>query len=358
MNNVKILAYYLPQFHRIKENDEWWGEGYTEWVKVKKGQKYFNWQDQPKEPLNDNYYNLLDKDILVEQGKLALNHGIDGFCYYHYWFKGRKLLEMPIEIMLENKDVTIPYCLSWANHKWTRIWDGDADESLVEMEYGVKDDWIGHIRYLINFFLDERYIKIDNRPVFLIYQTNDYQYFDNMINIWNIELSKVGLNDIYLIETFNFFQKTSHSEKSEGAVLFEPMFTLAHQNHFKDRIILYFKRKLKPKNKPTVYDFQYIWNKILKRNFYLDTKKIFFCAFANWDNTARKKERGIVIKNSTVSNFEKNLKELLIKSQKNKSPFLFINAWNEWSEGAYLEPDKVNEYSYLQSIKKSKNYIK
>jgi lipopolysaccharide biosynthesis protein len=356
--NVRLISFFLPQFHRIPENDEWWGDGYTEWVKVKNGQKYFDWQNQPKVPLNDNYYNLLNKDILVEQGKLALNYGIDGFCYYHYWFKGRKLLEKPIEMMLENKEVTIPYCLSWANHKWTRIWDGNSDELLVEMEYGDKDDWVGHIRYLINFFLDERYIKIDNRPVFLIYQTNDYQYFDNMITIWNIELNKVGLNEIYLIETFNFFQKKSHSEKSEGAVLFEPMFTLAHQNNFIDRIILFVKRKLKPKNKPIVYDFQYIWKKILNSNFSHDTKKIFYCAFANWDNTARKKDRGIVVKNSSIFNFESNIKALLIKSQKNKLPFLFINAWNEWSEGAYLEPDNKNGFSYLEAIKKAKHDFK
>ena len=357
MNNVKILAYYLPQFHRIKENDEWWGDGYTEWVKVKKGRKYFEWQNQPKVPLNEEYYDLSNDKVLVEQGNIALNYGIDGFCYYHYWFKGKKLLEKPIESMLENKSVKIPFCLSWANHKWSRIWDGDSNEILMDMNYGIEDDWLIHIKYLSSFFLDKRYLKIGKRPVFLIYQTSDYNDFDKMISIWNNYLHHIGLEDIYLIETFNFFQKRTNTTKSEAVVLFEPMFTLSHDNSFFERVINFFKRKIKHNKLPTVINYNRIWNKILQRDISIN-KKIIFSSFADWDNTSRKSERGIIFKGGSSDKFYGYMKKLLHKSHINNNEFLFINAWNEWSEGAYLEPDNKNGFSYLEAIKKAKQDYK
>lgn len=355
MKNSKIITFYLPQFHQIKENDDWWGKGYTEWVKVKKAKKYFNWQDQPKVPLDNNYYDLSESTILENQSELALRHGIDGFCYYHYWFKGTKLLEKPIEMMLDNKNIKIPFCLSWANHKWTRIWDGDSDECLMPMLYGEVSDWEVHIKYLMNYFNDDRYIKINNRPVFLIYQTSDFNNFDNMIDVWNSILSKNGIGDIYIIETFNFFQNKSNCTKSEGVVLFEPMYTLSHDNNIFERLELFISRKFKSKYSPQTYRFDKIWDKILNRELPKINKEIYMCAFPNWDNTSRKNVRGIVFKGSKPSIFKKYFTKLLYKSNQNNADFVFINAWNEWSEGAYLEPDEINRYSFLEAIKESKN---
>lgn len=354
MKNVRIIAFYLPQFHRIKENDEWWGEGYTEWVKVKSAKKYFKWQTQPKIPLNNYYYDLLKDDVLAEQAKTARNYGVDGFCYYHYWFRGKKLLEKPIEKMLNNKEVKIPFCLSWANHRWTRIWDGDSDEVLMEMDYGIESDWLDHIKYLGQYFLDDRYIKIGDRPIFLIYQTSDFNYFDRMLDIWNTYLHQIGLGDIYLIETFNFFQKKSNSAKSEAVLLFEPMYTLSHDNSIFERTVNFLKRKIKSTESPTVRSYNRVWNKILNRKISID-KKIVYCSFANWDNTSRKHERGIVFKGSSSRKFYIYIKKLLLKSSIENNNFLFINAWNEWSEGAYLEPDLENGYSYLEAIFNAKN---
>ena len=154
---MKIIAFYLPQFHNIPENDEWWGNGFTEWTNVKKAKPIFEGHQQPKVPLNNNYYNLLDDNVKVWQADLAKKYGVYGFCYYHYWFNGKMLLEKPMEQMLENKEVDIPFCISWANEPWTKAWVGDEKKMLIAQEYGQEEEWKEHFMYLLPFFKDERY---------------------------------------------------------------------------------------------------------------------------------------------------------------------------------------------------------
>ena len=315
---------------------------------------FFNWQDQPIVPQNKNYYDLKDKEVLEKQSKMALSHGIDGFCYYHYWFKGKKLLEKPIEDMLTNTKVKIPFCLSWANHKWSRIWDGNSDETLMPMDYGNSSDWINHFNYLKNFFLDPRYIKKGNRPVFNIYQSNDFDQFDEMIQLWNLELKKIGLDKLYVIETFNFFQNKSNIKISEAVVLFEPMYTLSFSSNIFYKIYKYILHKTKDPKKPLVFNYDIVWREISNRNIKINQKKVFYFAFPNWDNTPRKKERGIVFKGMTVTKFKNYFKALLRKTYNSNNDFIFINSWNEWSEGAYLEPDNKNDFEILNSIKSNK----
>ena len=160
---MKIIAFYLPQFHNIPENDEWWGDGFTEWVNVKKAKPLFDGHVQPKEPLNDNYYNLLDDNIKIWQAKIAKEYGVYGFCYYHYWFNGKLLLEKPMEQMLNNKKIDIPFCISWANEPWTKAWVNEK-KVLIPQSYGGVNEWKEHFDYLLPFFKDERYIKVHNKP--------------------------------------------------------------------------------------------------------------------------------------------------------------------------------------------------
>ena len=167
---MKIIAFYLPQFHNIPENDEWWGNGFTEWTNVKKAKPIFEGHQQPKVPLNNNYYNLLDDNVKVWQADLAKKYGVYGFCYYHYWFNGKMLLEKPMEQMLENKEVDIPFCISWANEPWTKAWVGDEKKMLIAQEYGQEEEWKEHFMYLLPFFKDERYIKKDGKPFFIFYR--------------------------------------------------------------------------------------------------------------------------------------------------------------------------------------------
>ena len=181
---MRIIAFYLPQFHNIPENDEWWGDGFTEWVNVKKAEPIYEGHEQPRVPLDGNYYNLLDDDVKIWQAELAKKYGIYGFCYYHYWFNGKLLLEKPMEQMLENKKVDLPFCVCWANEPWTRAWVGEK-KVLIGQEYGTEKEWKEHFDYMLPFFRDDRYIKEDNRPLYVIYRPEIIPCLQEMLALWD-----------------------------------------------------------------------------------------------------------------------------------------------------------------------------
>nr|WP_315418512.1 glycoside hydrolase family 99-like domain-containing protein [uncultured Pedobacter sp.] len=346
---ARIIAFYLPQFHTIPENDKWWGKGFTEWTNIKKAKPLYPKHNQPRIPYKENYYDLSSVEVMQEQAKVAKEHGVTGFCYYHYWFKGHKLLNTPLENMLADLNVDIDFCLSWANEPWTRAWDGGDKEILMPQDYGIEQDWDKHISYLIPFFKDARYIKIDERPVFLVYRTESFSRFDKMINFWNQRLHAEGINDIYLIETLNSFQNKPFCSSSSAVLEFEPMFTIANELSLLERFTIKVKRTFLDGGLIKI-KYSKVWENILKRenkNKY-ENKKLFSGCFTGWDNTPRKGKRGIVLENSSPLLFKKYFKQLI---HSNDNDLVFINAWNEWAEGAYLEPDTINENGYLKSIK-------
>ncbi|MBU3088275.1 glycoside hydrolase family 99-like domain-containing protein [Clostridium gasigenes] len=347
MSNPKLIAFYLPQFHAIPENDKWWGEGFTEWVNTKKAKPLFNGHQQPKTPLNDNYYSLLDSKTQEWQAKLAQDNGVDGFCYYHYWFNGKMLLEKPMENMLANKNITLPFCISWANEPWARTWDGKDKEVLMPQSYGGEKEWKEHFDYLLQFFLDERYIKIDNKPMFVIYRTSNIPDCEEMVKFWNSESKKNGFDGIYLVETMNSFQNSSVINNSDAVVEFEPMITIRHHLPLYKQGIRFIKKKLSVLDK---IDYSYVWDRVIKKDVDYGKKK-FLGAFVSWDNTARKGKKGLVLTNGNPEKFEKGLRNQILKSKEIDSDFIFINAWNEWAEGTYLESDKLNEFNYITKIK-------
>lgn len=185
---MKIIAFYLPQFHNIPENDEWWGDGFTEWVNVKKAKPLYEGHVQPKEPLDDNYYNLTDDDVKVWQSKLAKKYGVYGFCYYHYWFNGKLLLEKPMEQMLANPEIDTPFCICWANEAWTKAWV-NSTKMLIPQKYGEKKEWKEHFDYMLKFFKDDRYIKCDGKPLLVIYKPELIECGNEMIDYFQ-ELAK------------------------------------------------------------------------------------------------------------------------------------------------------------------------
>lgn len=342
--NTKLIAFYLPQFHRIKENDEWWGEGFTEWTNVKKSKPLYKGHNQPRVPLDNDYYDLSKKETLEKQAKLAKKYGIYGFCFYHYYFNGKKLLEKPTKILLENKDININYCFSWANEPWTRSWDGKNKDILMSQSYGEKKEWKEHFEYLLPFFRDERYIKKENKPVFLIYRTNNIPNCEEMVKYWEELAVKNGFNGIYLLETLNSFQKNPVLKSSKGVVEFEPMLTMRHYLKATTQIKRLIRKKI---GLIDIVDYDNVWKQIVKRdNNYRKDK--YLGAFVGWDNTPRKGKKGLVIENSTPEKFGHYLKEQI---NKNNTEFIFINAWNEWAEGAYLEPDEKNKFLYLKELK-------
>ena len=353
---MKIIAFHLPQYHSFPENDAWWGKGFTDWNNVKKAKPLYKDHEQPVVPRNDNYCSMLEVDTLKWQAELAQKYGVYGFCYYHYWFSGKLLMEKPIELLLKNKDIKISYCMCWANEPWTRAWDGATSEVIMPQKYGNEKEWREHIEYLMPFFKDERYIKIDGCPVFVIYRTESIPRIDSMIEFWNKICKEEGFNGIHIVEELNGFQTKKYATKSKAILKFQPNYTEKARNILLEKIDRA-KSKLRCLRygvSTSLYFTSYdrVWKRILK-----DTKKdsrnnVYPGAFVAWDNTPRKKERGSIYYGATPDKFEYYFSKLVNISSKKKSDFIFINAWNEWAEGAYLEPDKKNKFGYLEVIKR------
>ncbi|MDP3588872.1 MAG: glycoside hydrolase family 99-like domain-containing protein [Sulfuricurvum sp.] len=346
---MKIIAFYLPQFHEIEENNQWWGKGFTDWTNVKKAKPLFPKHHQPNEPLNDNYYNLLDNKTMQWQANIAQQYGVYGFCYYHYWFKGKKLLEKPLDKMLLDPEITIPFCFSWANEPWTRAWDGQDEDILMYQDYGDINDWKAHFDYLLPFFLDKRYMYEQGKPIFLIYRTSNIPQLDQMLALWDMLAKQAGLKGIYLVETLSSFQNKPYATHSNAVVEFEPNFTAHDKLSFIDKVFV----KLIPMvTGVSIQRYDLYWKFILNRiPTIVSNRQTIPGAFINWDNTPRKGKKGLVFLGASPKKFEKYL-SLQLKRAKSvyKSSFVFINAWNEWAEGSYLEPDKKYQYQMLEAL--------
>ncbi len=355
-NDTKVIALYLPQFHEIKENNEWWGNGHTEWVSCKNSRPFDKTHYQPKVPLNNMYYDLTDSKAQEWQSKLASKYGIYGFCYYHYWFEGKLLLEKPAENMLNNKEIKINFCFSWANHNWENKIERRERKILIKQSYGDKEQWTKHFMYLLNFFLDERYIKVDNKPMFVIYNVEHIHCWLEMKELWIDLAIKHGFKGIHFVNTLKHEIDPMLSLKYQFDAQFEyqPAFSMSRRKKIDYSQYIYVKRVVCKDflSKPSVFKY----DKIVKRSYKLTPKngvKTYLGVFTDWDITARWKSRGMYLKGSTPTKFGVYLQNQInrIKNEFN-SDYVFITAWNEWSEGAYLEPDEKNKYSYLEQIKK------
>jgi len=350
---MKILSLYLPAYHQIKENDEWWGEGFTEWDNVKKATKLYKNHYQPVKPLNDNYYDLSKKEDIENQIELANKYGVDGFIFYHYWMDTNKmLLEKPAEILKDEIKSKIEYCFCWANQDWITTWHGNKEKSLMKQNYGDEEEWIAHIKYFVQFFKDERYIKIDNRPVLFIYNVAKIENYEEMIKCWNSYLKEQGINDIYTVEYIFSRNKDLTSNVSDGVMEFEPLYT----TFFDITKINKLKRYICKKYGFTDFqNYDKLWNYIIKRKRTYYGKTIFKSCFSGWDNSPRKHKESMIVKYGSAKKFGKNLNKLInVKRKDSSEDYLVINAWNEWGEGAQLEPTSHEGYAYLEEIKKIK----
>lgn len=346
----KIIAMYLPQYYSFPENDEWWGKGFTDWTNVRKAKPLFRGHMQPKIPLDNNYYCLLDKKTHLWQADLAKKYGIDGFCYYHYWFNGKMLLEKPIELVLNNPDIKIKYCFSWANESWARTWDGQEKKYLIKQSYGGQEDWENHFQYLVKFFKDSRYIRIDDMPVMLLYTSSRIARCEEMVEYWNTRIKSLGFKGLYVIETLNAYQKEPALKNSQGVYYFEPAYTLSYALK-KKNLLSKGRRFLLSKmgiGGVLKYDARVAYELIEKRNPKWN-KTIYKGTFTDWDPTPRKGKKGLVMCHNSPDLFRKNINKLL--NEYSGGDYVFINAWNEWAEGAYLEPDEDHRYDYLEICK-------
>lgn len=345
---IKTITMYLPQFHRVKENDEWWGEGYTEWTAVKAASALFEGHKQPKEPLNNNYYDLLDKSTMQWQVALMKKYGIDGQCFYHYYFQdGRKILEKPAENLLKWKEIDMPFFFCWDPHSWTRTWSNIVGISwsekfekisnmengiLLEQKYGNHSVWEKHFMYLLPFFKDERYMKVDNAPIFMIHTPEQIYCLNQMVSKWRQLAKDNGFSDLYIIA-----ENITYNTKVADAVLFRTPGTFWH---------------LEKKSTHTGFDYDDMWKTLLKTPA-LKNCTTFFEGMANRDDTPRRGSNGIIAENFSIDKFCDYMTQLYKKSIILGNEFVFINAWNEWGEGMYIEPDEEHRFAYLEAVKKA-----
>ncbi|MGC8823783.1 MAG: glycoside hydrolase family 99-like domain-containing protein [Bacteroidales bacterium] len=354
---MKILAFYLPQYHEIEENNKWWGKGFTEWTNMKKATPIFKGHYQPRIPLNNNYYDLTDIETIRWQADLVNQYGLHGLCFYHYWFNGKLLLEKPAELLLQHKNIQLNFCFSWANEPWTRTWSGRGNEVLMPQEYGDKQDWIKHFNYLLPFFRDTRYIKVDNAPMFLIYKSRSIPVAKEMMLTW-IELAKEnGFDGIHFVETLRDNSLDNRNLPFKARVEFEP--ARSFNNSFFSlnlkrlrRIGVKIINRLFNLKLPyyAVISYESLVKRSLKK---LSPVGTYGGVFVGWDNTPRRGIEGLVVSEASKEQFKNYLSEKIrITRQVYKTDFIFVNAWNEWCEGAYLEPDSKNKFKYLESIKK------
>ncbi len=359
MKSPNIYAIYLPQFYETENNNRWWGEGFTDWVTVRKAESLFEGHIQPNVPLNHNYYNPTEIKTLEHQADMAKRYGIDGFVFYHYWFgEGKMELEKPAECLLDNEQIDTKFCFSWANQSWVRTWSkfkgnvwgekiddenvsAKDDGMLVEQKYGGIDEWRKHFYYLLPFFKDKRYICVDEKPVFIFYAPLDICCLEQMIGCWRGLATKNGLKGLYLMG-YNLFE---NSVGLDALIMPEPTFSIRKIN--KDF-------EVNVKNGVRCIDYSVFWENTIAT---LPAKNIksYFTGACGFDTTPRRGNTGECLVDRKPQLFKKFLKELLIKTACYNNDFLLINAWNEWGEGMYLEPDENDGFAYLEAVKMAKN---
>ena len=368
---VKLVAMYFPQLHAIPENDEWWGEGFTDWVNVMSALRHYEDHHQPRVPLGKNYYDQSELDTMLWQVDLAKEYGIFGFCHYHYWFDGKQLLETPTNNLLNNKHVDFPFCLSWANETWSRRWDARESHILIQQTHPpVMESWKRHFDYLIRAWTDERAIRVDNKPVFIIYRPHHITEINQMLDFWRESAVKYGIEGLYFIAQKQYEHPLEESlENFDAEFQFQPFESIyspdfesgtlkqnkwvqllralpeSVQNYLRDLEYKYFHRL-------TFHEYDKVWKHAIRIREH--TKLTTYPgAFIDWDNTARYKKRATIFKGASPERFEYWFTQLVKSMPKRNLPenLIFINAWNEWAEGAYLEPDETNGFRYLEAVK-------
>jgi tetratricopeptide (TPR) repeat protein len=340
---VRAIAFYLPQYHPIPENDKWWGKGFTEWTKVSRATPQFAGHYQPHLPADLGFYDLRVPEVRDEQAAMARKYGISGFCYYHYWFAGKRLLERPFEEVLKSGEPDFPFCLCWANENWTRRWDGADQQVLIAQQHSSVDD-LAFIRDVIPAFRDPRYIRIHNRPLFLVYRVGILPEPNETVSRWRNECIAAGVGNPYLCMVQTFGSVDPRPFGFDAAIEFPPL-----NLNIVQRPTYPFKGNLGY--------YEDIVEKALQRP--VPTFTWFRGVIPSWDNTPRRGEDGIVIHGSRpqlYDNWLSNIVQWTCEHRSSGERLVFINAWNEWAEGCHLEPDAFYGYGYLEATRSALRY--
>lgn len=368
---MKVIPFYLPQFHEIPENNKWWGPGFTEWVNVRAAKPLYDGQYQPRVPLGENYYNLTETETLRWQADLANKYGIYGFCFYHYWFDGHMLLQRPMELLLDNNDINLRYCVSWANEDWTNAWVDQSNQTLISQTYGGEEEWDRHYTYLSQFFKDRRYIKENGRPLVVIYRPEIIPDYSSMIARWRILAQRDGFPGLQVcVQHVNYgLVRGFEREVFDYQIEYQPQYArqwldtgrTAGLKKVKRRLDTFLESRLhtrldfsafRESRGPQRLSYDTLWESI---NSHVPSHdRCVPCAMVDWDNTPRRGERGWVAEGASPAKFRAYFEEMLQRTRSiYHKDFMFAFAWNEWAEGGYLEPDERFGYGYLEAIRDS-----
>lgn len=347
--NVRLIAFYLPQFHPFPENDEWWGKGFTEWTNVTKAKPMFLGHYQPHLPADLGFYDLRVPEVRREQAAMAKAYGIDAFCYHYYWFSGKRLMERPLDDMISDQGLDMPFCLCWANENWTRRWDSREHEVLIRQEYR-HEDAVASLLSMVPYIKDPRYITHEGRKVIIVYRPQHIPDARVWIDTWRTEARAAGIGELHLVCALTHGNWSYKKYGFDAGVEFPP--------HGVDREISYHASKLSffEKFRGILPDFKDMAEFYLNRD-RSDEPNIHRAVYPSWDNTARRKEHSLVTLNGTPENYEYWLHRA-IDATRNETGgmegLVFINAWNEWAEGCHLEPDRKYGKRFLEATLRAK----
>ncbi|KIC92264.1 glycoside hydrolase family 99-like domain-containing protein [Flavihumibacter sp. ZG627] len=358
---IRPIAIHLPQFHPFVENDEWWGKGFTEWTNVTRAQPQFPGHYQPHLPSDLGFYDLRLKDSLIAQAELAKAYGIYGFCYYHYWFNGKRLMHQPLDLLTQGSGIGMPFMYCWANENWSRRWNGDDTEILIKQEYSITDD-IAHINYLLdNVFSHPDYISVFNKPFFAIYRPSLFPDIKATIETWRTEALKKGV-ELYIGYMQGFqLKEDPNSMGFDVAIDFQPNFYVNLPQKSTRKMNKYFSglfSKGFPDNEHRILSYKdYV---VLMKESSFPAYNFFPSITPMWDNTARRKKGAFIFEDSDPELYYNWLVDILNKftPPSSEENFIFINAWNEWAEGNHLEPCQKWGRSYLEATCKALKHIK
>ena len=358
---ARLIAFYLPQFHPIPENDRWWGPGFTEWINVAKAKPLFPGHDQPKIPADLSFYDLRVPQTRAAQAEMARDSGIEGFCYWHYWFgNGRRILERPFAEVLESGEPNFPFCLAWANQTWSGKWHGNPKTILIQQTYPGPEDEAAHFRAVLPAFRDERYVRVEGKPLFVVYDPVDLPNPNSFIAHWRQLAVQAGLPGLFLVAIANSLddrlaQFDAISPHPPSDFLARPSRGLVKRiaRRLRRRDFGSFVNQLVGDRlrRPLIHSYYDVVKSAFSE--FPDDPRFLPCVLPNWDNTPRSGRRGVVLEASSPELFREYLIKglALIEMRPPELRICFIKAWNEWAEGNYLEPDLKFGHAYLDVIR-------
>lgn len=347
-NKVRTIAFYLPQFYPTPENDQWWEPGFTEWTNVAKAKPLFRGHYQPRIPRDLSFYDLRVSETREKQAQLASEAGIEGFCYWHYWFSGRQLLDLVFKEVVESGKPNFPFCLCWANHSWyQKTWDPEKeDKLLIEQTYPGKQDYIDHFNALLPAFKDERYMKVDGRLIFGIFNSHSIPSFPLLKETWNELAREHGLKGFFF---FGLIQQNTRAERAKeigyDALVYENM-----SNVYDNAVPLWVKKIKFFFHKPFTVSYRTYVNKTI--SYFKENQEYIPCILPNFDHSPRSSYRGRILRDDSPKEWGRLCQSVTSIIKDKQLPLLFIKAWNEWGEGNYLEPDIRFGRSYIDECSK------